>query len=178
MDIGVLRGQLRREIAAADEAIRGREAQIDKLKQENAEAVTRIEHAKEALAMLDQLIEKLEMLGPLASDVATGDHVGKRAPQKKIVDPIIAGAERGGIAFEEIIANAKGSHGIELKPASLKSFLSRMNIQRKVAEGMGAELSVNAYINQYIRRSIFRLFPQHIPHRISPSEPVRRKRPR
>jgi predicted nucleic acid-binding Zn-ribbon protein len=50
MDIGVLRGQLEREIAAADEAIRGRETQIEALKHENEEAVARIEHAREALA--------------------------------------------------------------------------------------------------------------------------------
>ena len=129
MNIDVLRGQLEREIAAADEAIRGRETQIDVLKQENAEAVARIEHAKEALAMLDQLIEKLEVLGPLASDAATGDQAGKRIPQKKIVDPIVAGAERSGIAFEEVIAQAKRAHGIDLKPASLKSFLSRMKAE-------------------------------------------------
>jgi hypothetical protein len=41
------------------------------------------------------------------------------------VDPIVAGAERNGIAFEEIIVEAKRSHGVDLKPASLKSFLSR-----------------------------------------------------
>ena len=129
MDIDVLRGQLEREIAAADEAIRGREMQIDVLKQENTEAVARIEHAKEALAMLDQLIEKLEVLGPLASAAATGDHARKRLPQKKIVDPIVAGAERSGVAVEEIIAHAKRSHSVDLKPASLKSFLSRMKAE-------------------------------------------------
>ena len=126
MDIDVLRGQLEREIAAADEATRDRETQIAALKQENEEAVRRIEHAREALAMLDQLIEKLEVLAPLASDAASGDQTGKRVPQKKIVDPIIAGGERSGITVEEIIADAKRSHGVDLKPASLKSFLSRM----------------------------------------------------
>jgi hypothetical protein len=42
------------------------------------------------------------------------------------VDPIVAGAERSGITVEDIIAHAKQSHGVDLKPASLKSFLSRM----------------------------------------------------
>jgi hypothetical protein len=60
--------------------------------------------------MLDQLIEKLEMLGPFATEAAPRDETGKRVPQKKIVDPIVAGAERSGIAFEEIIAHAKRSH--------------------------------------------------------------------
>jgi septal ring factor EnvC (AmiA/AmiB activator) len=129
MDIDVLRGQLEREIASADEAIRSGEAQIEALKEENADAAARIEHAREALAVLDQLLEKLEVLGPLAVDVARGDRAGKRVPQKKIVDPIVAGAERSGIAFEEIIAQAKRSHGVDLKPASLKSFLSRMKVE-------------------------------------------------
>ena len=126
MNIDVLREQLEREIASADEAIRGRETQIEALKQDNEQAVARIEHAREALAMLDQLIAKLEVLGPLASEAALGDKTGKRVPQKKIVDPIVAGAERSGITVEEIIAQAKQSHGVDLKPGSLKSFLSRM----------------------------------------------------
>ena len=126
MDIDVLRGQLEREIAAANEAIRGRETQIETLKQENAEAVRRIENAREALAMLDRLIEKLEVLGPLATEAALAGHAGKRVPQKKIVDPIIEVAGLDGVAVDEIVAQAKRSHGVDLKPASLKSFLSRM----------------------------------------------------
>ena len=129
MDIDVLREQLEREIAAADEAIRGRETQIAALKQENEGAVARIEHAREALAVLDQLIAKLEVLGPLATEPAPGDRAGKRVPQKKIVDPIVAGAERSGITVEEMIAHAKQWHGVDLKPASLKSFLSRMKAE-------------------------------------------------
>ena len=129
MDIDVLRGQLEREIAAADEAIRGRETHIEALKQENEEAAARIEHAREALAMLDQLIAKLEALGPLATEAAPADQTGKRVPQKKIVDPIVAGVGRSGIAFDEIITHAKRSRGVDLKPASLKSFLSRMKAE-------------------------------------------------
>ena len=79
--------------------------------------------------MLDQLIAKLEVLGPLATEAAPGDRTGKRVPQKKIVDPIVAGAERRGITVEEMIAHAKQSHGVDLKPASLKSFLSRMKAE-------------------------------------------------
>jgi hypothetical protein len=130
MDIGVLRGQLERKIAAADEEIRGREAQIGgALKQENEAAIARIKDAREALAMLDQVSEKIEALGPLEADAASGDAQGKRVPQKKIVDPIIEDAELSGIAFEEIIAHARRSHGVELKSASLKSFLSRMKAE-------------------------------------------------
>ena len=125
MDIDVLREQLEREIATANEAIRGRETHIEALRQENEEEVARIAHAREALAMLDQLIEKLDLLGPLAADAVPGN-APKRVPQKKIVSPIVASAERSGISFEEIIAHAKRAHGIDLKSASLKSFLSRM----------------------------------------------------
>ena len=126
MDIEGLRGQLEREIAAADEAIRGREAQIEAVKQENDEALRRIEHAREALAVLDQLIEKLEVLGPLATDAVSGDQDRKRVPQKKIVNPIIEIAGQEGVIVDEILAQAKRAHGVDLKPASLKSFLSRM----------------------------------------------------
>jgi hypothetical protein len=129
MDIDMLRAQLERKIAAADEEIRGREAQIEALKRENEEAIARIKDAREALAMLHQVGEKIGALGPLEDEAVSGNAGGKRVQQKKIVDPIIESAERSGITFEEIVAEARQAHGVELKPASLKSFLSRMKAE-------------------------------------------------
>ena len=77
--------------------------------------------------LLAQVGEKIGALGPLENEAGAAG--GKRVPQKKIVDPIIEVAGLEGIAFEAIIAKASQSHGVELKPASLKSFLSRMKAE-------------------------------------------------
>jgi hypothetical protein len=129
MDIDLLRRQLERRIAVTDEEIRGREAQIQALKQENEEALSHMKDAREALAMLEQVGEKIEALGPLEDEAVSADAGGKRIPQKKIVDPIIDIAGLDGITFDEIVARARQSNGVALKPASLKSFLSRMKAE-------------------------------------------------
>ena len=113
MDIEVLRERLERKIATADEEIRGRESQIEALKRENEEAFARIKEAREALAMLEQIGEKIEALGPLQDDAMLRHAAGKRVQQKKIADPLIEAAGREGITLEEIVARARQSRGVE-----------------------------------------------------------------